>query len=557
MDDAVDHRGGDGLVAEDAAPAAELVVSRASHARALTSEDEEIGIASDLAYALIVANLPQSLEPGMHWLAGASAVHYRPRVLSAAIAALHVHQALDDALLAPLPAQHTECDEGRQWVVDQSLARASHLDRLSRSPRGSSIQSEIQIDESLFTDVRPELLLDALRSFVQQKADDLVREARIQIERNRAEHLDPVKADLEHRTWDVLRSRVNVARAARFVECVGEELEEVAERVALAIGDAQGTCAAEADEMAAIEEDLAVCLRKLPYPAAVVVRGLGLGALGVWAYLFLQRQFGWDPNFTVLSIVVGLVGVGMVVWGYARARSRIDGLRRRYLRLAERRVRCLVALAVLDAAARSVTELREMAVGARGSLAGQLATLRTSLEELRALCAQRIEDRVLGELSTTDFSVFVPTPEDLSTADLARSLPLPEQFDLPRRLLQQVLADPQGSATQLDEALVTMVHTVLLPQMWPNLSALIADSSSAQDRARNVLGAVMTPLLRVDELVEAHSVHRFATLNTPSALDDLLNRAGVSGRIATSDADSVVHIGVRAVPAATLERKQQ
>lgn len=534
-----------------------LVVSRASHERALTSEEAEVGIASDLAYALTVSRLPDSLEPGMHWLTGASAIYYRREVLSAGITAFHLVNALEETLLSPLPAQHVECDLAQAWVKAQELGHGSHLDRLVRSPRGAAIPTEIQLDEGLFAGVRPEQLVDALRSFVQLKADALVKAAREQIARNRIEHLGPILEQLEREVWETLRTTARVASAERYVECAGEALLRPAERLALAVAEAKQLCEEDDDEMAALEEDLAAAIYRLPYPAAVVARSLGFGALGVWAYLFLQGLLDWDPNFTVISVLVGLVAMAPVLISYLRARARIAELRRRYLQLAIRRIRRLIALAVLEAAAESVTELRERAVGANDSLARKLKSLRTVLEELRDRCKLRIEDRVLGDLSTTEFSVFLPTPEAWPTRDLCQRFPLPAQFDLAGLLLADVMARQAWTAEELDSLMVAAVHEVLLPELWPNLGALLADSPSASKEGARVLGAVLAPLIRVGELVQAQSLRRFVTIGegTLVGLTDVLATAGVEGRIATTDDDSVTHIAARAVASATHEQK--
>ena len=533
-----------------------FVISRSNEAAVQLHLSEEQAMAADLAVALVNSALANRLGQERFWLVGAGAIYYRKSAILAALAAYHSGGFLRNSLLSPLPANHTECDEAKAWVADQCLGREEHRRILERSSMGGSLLADTHLDRRLFHEVTPELLLDALRSFTVQNSDRLVSTAAEQIARNRAEDLDKRVADLESRTSDVLVRSLRIASAQRFVECVRDGLRSALQdvQVALSAHDDQNT--ADQLEQDAIEEALGRAIRQLPYPAAITGRAVGFGAVGVLACVLLSTLVGFSPSFAVLGLLVGAFSGLLMAAQYHGRLARISGLRERYLTLADRRAQAAVDVELLKAASQEIQELQMWAVGGTNSISGRLAALKQTVAGLADRYDQIVVDRVVGSMTTTRYSVLLPSVQDLSTDELASRFPLPPSFDLPARLAKCVLNDGRVGVVaidQLDAGLVEAFSSALEDTVWGSLALLLQDSTSSLTTATKVLGIRTGPIVRPGELaVSTAEYRRMAVLATGAGqgLDDLLTQVGVEGRLASDDTDTVVQISLLPVPGA-------
>lgn len=538
------------------AVAAVLVVSRSNEFVVQLRPEEEECMAADIAHALAVSNLGNGLDTDRYWLAGASAVHYRRAALVAALEAYHVRGFVRDDLLADLPASHTVCAEGEVWVRSSLLGAGDHLRQLEKAPLGGSVLSDIRIGRDLFRTVAPELLVDTLLSFAQQNADELVGRAREQVERNRAEHLTEVTRALTAATRDILTRRPPIVAAARrFVECARDEVGRVLQGIQTALSDALTDSEADVAEQEAVERELVRTIRRLPYPAALVARALGLGALGIAAYHLLAVSASLDPNFAVLGLLAGLAFAGPLFVQFRWRLDRIESLRERYLVLAERRVRSRVAQIVLETAASELQELQRLAVGGEDSLGGRLDELRKVLTQLLRRYDARVADRVVGGIQVARLSILLPSVEDLSTATLAEQFPVRPDFDLPGLVMGCLIRDrfPQPpTVEELDAALLSGFEPAIQGALWRDLADLLKESPAAAETAGRVLGTPTAPIVRRDELsADTVGVRRLATVPASHAhgLEAVLSATAVDGRLATQDPDSVVQVSIRPVPA--------
>lgn len=534
-----------------------LVVSRSNEAAVQLRPVEEECMASDLAYALLTSGLADKLEDERYWLAGTSAVYYRRRLILASLVAHHVRGFLRDNLLADLPASHTECEEGRAWVSGRHLGVAEHLSRLDRSAMGGSVIGEIKLDHDLYRRVPPELLVDSLRSFGMQSANRLIDAAREQIERNRVEHVGGELDALTAQTLTILRRRPQrVVSAKRFLECVGDGLDGPLKELQVALSTARDYDDENLREHQAIEQELTRTIRRLPYPAGMVARTLGLGALGVAGYHALTGLLSLDPNFAVLGLVAGvLLGTPLFV-RYQRLKARISALRHRYLVLAEERIRGRVALAVVEAAVAEVQELRRSTGDSPGALGGRFDALRDMLTELTERYDTAVAGRVVRDIPVTRLSVLLPGPDEVSTDQLVREFPLRDAAELPALVMNSVLAGDAVQVPDIDtveQALLEAITPRLTGQVWSDLAAVLRDSSSTKDMVKSLLAVPTGAMVRTEEMAIGDTdIRRMAVGG--ELLEDLLRGTAVNGRLATIDRDSLIQVAIRPVPASMRHR---
>lgn len=530
-----------------------IVVSRSNEAAGELRPLEEECMASDIAHALCTSDLAKSVKEGTFWLAGASAVYYRRTPILAALMAFHVRAFLADSLLADLPANHTEAARGLDWLKMRLLGKGEHLTELERSPTVGSVVSEIRVDHDPFAEVPPELLVDALRSFVHQTSEEQIKRAQEQIDRNLREHLAGELSALTDETRSVLTEKLRIASAELFVERVAEALTGPLQEIQLALSlvNREEATAEAADEQDGIEQELIKTIHNLPYPAAVAARSVGIGALGIGAYHLLAALVGLDPNLAVLGLAGGLLLSLPLVGQYVRRLNRVSSLRERYLTLAEEHLRERVRQAVLEAAVRELQELQDAAIGA-SSLLARLRELRESVEELVERYRKLVDDRVLGPLAVTRFSTLLPTTGEVSTADLVAKYSVPDDR-IPRLVMKCILQGELG-ALDLDsthEALMDAFEPLVRDMIWPDLTGLLQDSASALRTARTVLGTETSPIVKVSHLtLERSSIRRLVSVNqsTPGALTEALGETSIDGRMLSIDTDAAVQIAIRPVP---------
>lgn len=530
--------------------AAVCVVSRSNEAAYQLRPLEEECMASDLAYALLASNLDESLGHERFWLVGTSAVYYRRRAIVAALVAHQVRGFLQNKLLAPLPATHTECDEGHQWMRDRNLGVGAHLSRLDRSAMGGSIVTEVRLDRDVFRRIRPELLIDSLRSFVTQRASRLGDAARTQIKRNRSEHLAAETEALTAAVHAVLERSLSLASAQRFLECARDELDNPSQNLQVALSTARDREEEIANELLAIDQELTRTIRRLPYRSAIAVRTAGLGALGVAGYHVLGAIMGLDPNFAVLGLAAGTALGTPLVMHYQRLRLRISSLRERYLAVAERRVQDQVLVAVLEAAASEVQELRSAAgTGARG-LGGKLAAMHGVLTDLESRYDALVETRLPRALDATRLSVLVPTPDDMATDDLVRMFPISGRSDLVDLVMRCVFADNTFGVVDVDDlenGLLSAVAPLVEASVWSDLSTLLRDSDTTKQTVAALLATPTAPIVRASQLgLDQHGIRRMAA--RADELTSLVEITAIDGQFHTRDRDSLVQVAIRPVP---------
>jgi len=534
--------------------AAVLVVARSNEAAVQLQPVEEEVMASDLAYALITSDLASRLHQDSFWLTGTSAVYYRRRVLVAALTAFHVGGFLRSTTLKELGSQHTECDEGTAWARGLGLGQSEHLDALDRAPMGGSLWRSARLDPQLFTDVPPEYLVDALRSFVHQRTDRLLKDAVEQVERNESQHRAMVETELVSAVKDLLQQRQNIARANRYVECAGAALSESLEPLQIALTHAEDDVSRRLEELDTIETELSRSIRRLPYPSSVAARSLGFGALGIAVYHAISGAAQLDPNFAVVGLGAGAVLALPLFTYYAALRRKIDGLRRRYLVVSEQHTQAVIKSAVLKWAVAEVEALQRFAVVGPDSLTGRVAALRESVEQIATRYTQRAADRVLGPLAVTRYSTFVPTVADLDTAALAKRFPLQGGYDLAASVLRSILSRSELGALDVDDVdseLQTSLMAALDATLWPDLSAVVKDSEASRRTAVDILGAATAPIVLVEKLAASgDGVQRLVTLDhrRDGALKEALAPTGVTGYLAPDDDDVVIQIAIRPVP---------
>lgn len=544
----------DVLMGLDDAIDAVLVVSRSTDFVVQLESFEEESMAADLAHALAVSGLSEETLGRRNWIVGASAVYYRREPLVAALEAYHVQFFLKKNLLSPLPASHTECDEGRVWVREKLLGRAEHLYWIERAPLGGSILSEIRIDRELFREVQPELLVDSLRSFATQNANHHIDIAKEQIERNRTEHLSIVSEELTKETENVLLRALRLASAEKFVECVRSELNTPLQGLQVALSAAEEDAEAEQQEIQGIEDELIRSIRSLPYPVALAARSLGFGALGIAAYQVLVQLLSLDPNFAVLGLLGALAfGIPLLVQ-YRAQLARIGELRERYLTLVERRVKGRVTLMILEAAIEEIHEIQRFAGLGSDTLGGSLRSLRQVLEALLERYQKRVTDRVFGEVESTRLSMMLPTIQDMPTEALVEQFPLKSDYGLPKLVMEVLLREQFPAVPDIDEIdreLIGEFEKALKTSLWPDLQALLKGSLTTWNTAETLLQRSVTPIvLRGQFGADKESVVRKACYyrETGGLLEEFFLKTSIDGYLSSSDRNGVVQIAMRPVP---------
>lgn len=543
-----------------------VVVGRSNEAAALSSLEDEHVMASDVIYALLTTDLSIFGEV-RNWTAGATAVYYRRKVILAAIAAWHTLRFLTEALLAPRAHDDPYGGMGRVWVREMttgentrhSLSDKRHRDLLEQDPVNGSVFADLRLDRSgqAFRRTPLELLSDALRSYVEQVSAGALRRAFDQIDRNRDAHLERLVDALREAAHANLDQSQNFAATEAFLDNVDAELGEVEHQLLVEVTTLKDELPEQHEK---IRHELERAIRKLPYPAAVAVRTLAFGAVGLGVfYLFVAA--GAHPWLAPAGLAFGAL-VSTPLWAtYLAGRARIRRLQERYLRNAEERLLAEARLHVVGAILDEVRRLRTAAIGESDSVLAALKKRWNGVRELGTLYERRVADRHVAHLTSTRFSTFMPRVGSHRTEDLARQFPAPAgwQFQGP---LVRALIDGwiHGTDFDLDHADQTIVTTFEAPignLIWQSLSVLLSDAPATLASTSEVLGSRVLPLMRRDDFIhQEEEIRRLLFIDNKvhtGTLDYLRGRVEFHGSQPSTldDEDAILLLSLRAIPSIT------
>lgn len=528
-----------------------LIVGRSNEARGLISEDDEVGMASDLALALMSTDLRLSIGPpgGGHWTAGAASVMYRRRLIVAALAAYHARQFIEDTLLAPMANLSAYGAMGRRWGEELGLANDVHHELLSRGATGGSAFTDLVIREDAFAKTPFEFLSDALQSYFEQLAAGMLSRSKEQIDRNVEAHSTELKADLDRRTVDVLRQSLTIESTDDYLKNIVVGIAELIEGVRVQIAAAEGDLPARYD---AIRRELERTIRKLPYPAAIAARAAGYASVGVVTFLLIQDPLNWPAGYTPIGLAVGGALAAPLYVRYLFGVAKIHKLRRKFLREVEMRLRAEAELHLLRKMLDELTGLQEFVATGDASLQGRLRELRHSVDTLRDIYEQREVDRISGDLVPTPYSIFVPRAEDMSTESLVRQFPLPRNYTMEDAVLRAIL--PRETIERLDleradELIVDAVALQIDQHIWRSLDALLAQAPATRQRIIETLATRVSPIVRrADFVPKEDEIRRLLYIDkatNSTAMNALGTTIDFDGNLPHRDPNSIHVVALR------------
>lgn len=527
-----------------------VVVSRSNQAKALLPAEAELAMASDLIHALTTTSLRSTIRAHGHATAqvggGATAVYYRREPLVAAIVAHNVLPFMRDELLAPSSPSHVITDRANGWLSEH--LGSDLFEQLWVGVNGQALQAVLAVDFNTGLGVAPEVLSDSLQSYAELMVQDRLNRAMLRVDELADLRREALKQALFSSVMAALREHQNLGKVTEFLDAIHNQLD-------VRIGQVRARIHEVADLTTSLLEPVEEAARRVPYPGTGLVRGVGLGVGGMGLGLALMQLMAAGPAL-VAGAGVALVGAGSAALQTIARHAAVNAARTAFLDAVQQHVweklhhYILVRhIEIFGYLCRLIRRSDDPGAG----LQSGVGKLRASCEALSRHLEAVAKTRNHEQYTTTEFSVFLPRPEDSSTEELAREHPLPEGFDLPDAVVATIcegMSEP--SAFEPGEILGRLLLRMRdnQPQgLWDDLGDLFQRSPAAVDVAATLLGVSSAPLVKVAEDLPQEEVRQFIYLpeSAGGVKQELLTRAQVKASQASYDSNAASAVSLRSV----------
>ncbi|GAA3879139.1 hypothetical protein [Tessaracoccus defluvii] len=531
-----------------------LVVSRSNEARALLPPEAELAMAGDLAHALTSGPLRQALVAGQGRVqvgAGAAAAYYRREPILAGILAFHARRSLLDPILEPWPSEGRYAQQADGWLDAVSGGVEALGAELARGINGPRPRDLVAVDPHTGTATPPELLVDTLQTYIDLTVNDRLARATRSVDEVAARQRARLREQLFTSTMEVLHESQNLGATTEFLEYLSTALG----REAGAVWAASSAVGPEFDPPPLLKE-IGEAVAGLPHGPSGATRAAGMAGIGLGVGVVLG---GFVAPLVALGVgaAAALTGAGGVLLGVWMKRRALDGARRRLLDQLQQHVWFRVEQHITDQLwgllaylVRLVGRPDDLESGCLGGVAKMRASSQDYLQHLERVIAERFHE----ELTPTEFSIFLPRPEDSPTEALAARYGLPPEFDVTRALLAGItdgMDRPGGFVPEEAFARFYTAGGANPPSgLWNNLSELLADSPGALAAVGGLLSQGTAPLAHPQEDVPQDKVSRFAYLSRNLPEDtaaSLLAYADATGSSRGDDPDAITWVSVRRI----------
>lgn len=496
-----------------------LVISRSNEALALLSDEAELAMAADLVHALSGTSLRRTLTSEkaslLEFGAGVAAAYYRKEPLVAGILAQAAILFVEGELLARKPSNDADSDLAKRWFSEHIRSLDELLAELALGESGQRLQELIRVDPDTAGGTEPEVVVDALKSYVDLMVNDRLPRVFGRIDEAVARRREALRQALVADAMGHLRKTQNLDFTVAYLEGLRTDLEE--RLVELRGGSRDPELPVK--QLEQVEE----AARVVPYPGAALARAIAFGGLGVAAGIGLLAMVAPAIALAVGAMLslVGAGGVGLGAWARHR---RLAGERRRFLdelqdylshRLAEYCRRSAEGLLI------HLCRLIQRPDDPESGLLGGIEKMRDSGEKLRDHLNDITTVRFHEDLRSSELSIFLPSPEDLPTAELARAHPLPEHFPVGEAVMEAILSgmsEPcRFAADEVFARYYERGRSVTPQGLWHDLAELLQESGQSVATAAALFARGTGPLVSPSERAGDVRFDRFSYL--PGALD--------------------------------------
>ncbi|QNP54817.1 hypothetical protein [Tessaracoccus defluvii] len=412
--------------------------------------------------------------------AGAAAAYYRREPILAGILAFHARRSLLDPILEPWPSEGRYAQQADGWLDAVSGGVEALGAELARGINGPRPRDLVAVDPHTGTATPPELLVDTLQTYIDLTVNDRLARATRSVDEVAARQRARLREQLFTSTMEVLHESQNLGATTEFLEYLSTALG----REAGAVWAASSAVGPEFDPPPLLKE-IGEAVAGLPHGPSGATRAAGMAGIGLGVGVVLG---GFVAPLVALGVgaAAALTGAGGVLLGVWMKRRALDGARRRLLDQLQQHVWFRVEQHITDQLwgllaylVRLVGRPDDLESGCLGGVAKMRASSQDYLQHLERVIAERFHE----ELTPTEFSIFLPRPEDSPTEALAARYGLPPEFDVTRALLAGItdgMDRPGGFVPEEAFARFYTAGGANPPSgLWNNLSELLADSPGA------------------------------------------------------------------------------